>query len=199
MKGLLPMRFRTRSLAALALIASLAGSPAPAAPVSRQDAQPGTVFRRTALVVRDMTPSLAFYRDALGLVVTDDRTKRTPVDAATDAEAASVLRMVLLRSTDDYVGELELIQFVKPARAPLPELAEHQRSPGSFVLMFATRNMTDSVRKAVAVPGVRVDEAPHKYTYPAYKGGGTTTDIVGILRDPDANFIELIEPSAGLP
>lgn len=180
----------TLAIASAAFAAPAAPAPG-ASPATQQ--QPPTELRRTALVVSDMDASLAFYRDALGLVVMDDRSRRSPSDTASDAEATSITRLILFRSKDDHVGQLELIHIAKPARpAPAPG---GKRQLGGFAIMFGAKDLKATFEKARAVPGVQVAEAPRLKTYPSYGGQGTTTDWFCSMFDPDGNFVEINQPT----
>jgi catechol 2,3-dioxygenase-like lactoylglutathione lyase family enzyme len=177
-------------MAALGLaLGALLGSAAHAAPIT--DAPRAVaILRRTALVVHDIDAALALYRDALGLQVVSDRTSRMPAEAKTDAEAKSVLRLVLLRGNDDYVGELELLYYAKPQRKPRPARTDDQRDPGDVVMLFSTRDLPAVFVKARAVPGVRVEREPRAVPVHA-PDGSMTSEVYGYLYDPDGNYVEI--------
>jgi catechol 2,3-dioxygenase-like lactoylglutathione lyase family enzyme len=190
------MRASAARLLALSIVgASLAAPTAWAAPIPASAPQTPTVMRRTALIVRDVDASLQFYRDALGLIVVDDRTHRNPEDAKTDADLKSMTRIILLRANDDWVGQLELVYYGKPVHAPLPPVTDNQRHPGGFVMLFSTKDLASTFKKAKAVPGARVAEEPHPVTYKSYDGPGMTTDMFGYIYDPDGNYVEINQPS----
>lgn len=94
---------RSTVIRILALSLIFIGTMAQAAPVP-EDQRMDLDLRRTTLVVHDMDASLAFYRDALGMVVTYDNMLRTPQDAKTNEEADSATHLVFLRANDDFVG-----------------------------------------------------------------------------------------------
>ncbi len=176
-------------LAAL-LLAALAPS-ADAAPVAEADRVP-IDFRRTTLVVRDIDESLRFYRDALGLKVIYDKIIRTPRDAESDATADRALRLVFLRSNDDFVGVVGLLQYRKPVK-PAYDQGDEPFSTGSVVLLFNASNVEQVFARARAVPGVRVLSEPSETRYPSYDGKGTIPVMVSVLTDPDGFVVELNE------
>jgi catechol 2,3-dioxygenase-like lactoylglutathione lyase family enzyme len=179
-----------RTAALVLAMLTLQGPPAGAAPMG---AGPRAVaqLRRTALVVHDIDAALALYRDALGMQVVSDHTNRSPADAKTDAEAKSVLRLVLLRGNDDYLGQLELLYYAKPQRNPRPARTNGQRAPGDVVMLFATADVAAVFAKARAVPGVRTDGEPRSVPVHAPDGKAMTTQLYGYLYDPDGNYVEI--------
>lgn len=162
---------------------------ADSAPVADEDRVP-IDLRRTTLVVEDIETSLAFYRDALGLEVIYDNLIRTPRDAETDEEADRSLRLVFLRSNDDYVGIIGLLQYRKPAR-PASGEPSAPFSTGSVVLLFNTADLASSFAEASAVQGVKVLNEPRLTQYPSYDGEGTISVNVSVLTDPDGFVVEL--------
>lgn len=184
-------------MAALALTLALCcGGRALAAPVPDADRTP-LDLRRTTMVVRDMEASLKFYRDALGLKVTYDNVIRTPRTAKDDASAERSLRLVLMRANDDYIGQIGLMQYTKPVRTPRPAKTG-PLSPGDIVLVFNTKGLAAKFEKAKAL-GVRVDEAPHPTSYPAYDGKGVINVMFSAFYDPDGNYVEMNEVLDGMP
>ena len=172
-----------------AVIAVLLSLPATAAPVAEDERVP-IDLRRTTLVVRDIDSSLAFYRDALGLKVIYDNKIRSPQDAADDEEAERVSRLVFLRANDDFVGVLGLIEYVKPARHPANQGLE-PFTPGSSVLLFNAKNLSETFDKARNVLGTRVLFEPTRRDYPSYDGEGTIPVMVSVIIDPDGFVVEL--------
>lgn len=148
-------------------------------------------FRRTTLVVRDIERSLAFYRDALGMVVTYDNVIRTPREATTDEAAERSLRLVLLRANDTYVGAIGLMQYAKPDRPERPARADTELRPGDIVLVFNVKDQDAVFARARAAPGVTVGETPNLVTYPGYGGVGVIRVNFASVYDPDGHYIEL--------
>ena len=186
---------RTLALA-LALTLGMATA-APAAPVAQPDRIP-LDLRRTTFVVKDMEQALKFYRDALGLKVTYDNIIRTPRTAKDNASAERVLRLVLLRANDDYIGQMGLMEYQKPVRTPRPAKTTTTLDPGDTVLVFNTTGLQAKFDKAKAL-GVKVDTAPVPTTYPSYDGKGVINVMFSAFYDPDGNYVELNEVTSGLP
>ena len=181
---------RHACLALAALV--LASAPASAAPVT-PDKRVDLDLRRTTLVVKDIDASLRIYRDMLGLVVTYDRMVNTPADAKTAAEAKIARRLVLMRGNDDYIGQLGLLQYVKPVRDARPAKTLKVLQPGDIVLVFNTKNLKAKFEQVKATPGVRIEEAPNPVTYPSYSGEGVINVLFSSFYDPDGNYVELNE------
>lgn len=174
------------ALLCLALSALL--PPAHAEPVDPEQRTP-IDLRRTTLVVADIDRSLAFYRDALGMVVTYDRTIITPRGASRD-NAEFVRRLVLLRANDDYVGMIGLLQYIKPEN-PRVDLKGAAFREGTTVLVFNTDELLQSFARARKVPGVTVLDEPERVTYPSYAGEKAITVLIGAMQDPDGFTVEL--------
>lgn len=179
---------RARPVAAALLLLFLCTAAAHAAPVPESERTP-LDLRRTTLVVADIERSLAFYRDALGMVVTYDNMINTPRDAPA-AEADIVRRLVFLRANDDYIGVIGLLEYVRP-RKPRVALDGKAFQEGTTVLVFNTRTLEDSFARASRLPGVVVLQEPEFVTYPAYDGEGSIRVLVSALQDPDGFTIEL--------
>jgi len=175
-------RLLTLVVTALLALPSLAG------PVADEDRVP-LDLRRTTLVVADIDASLAFYRDALGMVVTYDNMIITP-SGASEEEAEKIRRLVFLRANDDYIGVLGLLQYTKPKK-PRVELEGTAFQEGTTVMVFNTETLEDSFAKASKLPGVTVLEEPHLVSYPSYDGSSTITVMVSALQDPDGFTVEL--------
>ncbi len=184
------MTLKSIGLALAAVILTTAS--AAAAPVA-PDQRVGLDLRRTTLVVRDIDASLRIYRDALGLVVTYDRMINTPPDAPSLAQMTKSRRLVLMRANDDYVGQLGLLQYLKPDLGPRPAKTEAALQPGDMVMVFNTRDLQAKFERIKATPGVRIDEAPNPVTYPSYDGKGVIRVMFSSFHDPDGNYVELNE------
>ena len=156
-------------------------------------------FRRTTLVVRDISASLAFYRDALGMEVTYDSYIRTPREATTDEAAERSLRLVLLRANDVYVGQIGLMQYYKPDRPDRPERTDTELRPGDIVMVFNIKDPESVFARASMAAGVIVGEAPHLVTYPGYGGQGVIRVNFASVYDPDGHYIELNQVLDALP
>jgi catechol 2,3-dioxygenase-like lactoylglutathione lyase family enzyme len=171
------------------LLALAIALPVTAAPVA-DDQRVDIDLRRTTLIVRDIDRSLALYRDALGMKVIYDNKIRSPRDAASDDEAERVSRLVFLRANDDFVGIIGLLQYQKPRRQAAVQGLE-PFTPGSSVLLFNSKNLSETFEKARNVLGTRVLFEPTRREYPSYDGKGTIPVKVSVITDPDGFVIEL--------
>ncbi len=147
-------------------------------------------LRRTTLVVKDIERSLAFYRDALGMVPIYDNLILTPRDAAGIDEAERALRLVMLRANDDYIGVVGLLQYYKPAKERV-DLAGTSFMEGTAVLLFNVGDLEGAFARARQVEDVVVLSEPSPVSYPSYDGTGVINVIVSTLQDPDGFTIEL--------
>jgi catechol 2,3-dioxygenase-like lactoylglutathione lyase family enzyme len=159
-----------------------------AAPVAEAERTP-LDLRRTTLVVADIERSLAFYRDALGMVVTYDNAINTPRGASLE-EAEIARRLVFLRANDDYIGVIGLLEYIKP-RKPRVELEGRAFHEGTTVLVFNTSTLEQSFAAAAALPGVQVLSEPELVSYPSYDGKDTIRVMMSALQDPDGFTVEL--------
>lgn len=164
---------------------SLQTSAAPVADSDRIDID----LRRTTFVVADIDTSLAFYRDSLGLRVIYDQMIITPRGASIES-ADKVRRLVFLRSNDDFVGVLGLLEYQKPVK-DVVSLEGKSFDTGTSVLVFNTQRLDEKLDKALKVPGVRLLEGPEEISYPSYDGSGSIRVMVSSLTDPDGFTIEL--------
>lgn len=172
-----------------ALLAGLTlAQPVAAAPVPEAERAP-LDLRRTTLVVADIERSLAFYRDALGMVVTYDNAINTPRGASIE-EAEVARRLVFLRANDDFVGVLGLLEYIKP-RKPRVDLEGTAFNEGTTVLVFNTSKLEESFAAAAALPGVTVLSEPELVSYPSYDGESTIRVMMSALQDPDGFTVEL--------
>jgi catechol 2,3-dioxygenase-like lactoylglutathione lyase family enzyme len=162
---------------------------APAAPVADDDRVP-LDLRRTTLVVADIEKSLAFYRDALGMVVTYDNWVNTPRDAKSVEEAEIARRLVFLRANDDYIGVLGLLQYVKPEKEQV-DLNGKAFHPGTTVLVINHADISAAFERASRVEGVQVLSEPTQTSYPSYDGTSVIRVMVSVLQDPDGVAVEV--------
>lgn len=161
-----------------------------AAPVADENRVP-LDLRRTTLIVSDIDKSLAFYRDALGMVVTYDNMVNTPRDASIeDAERAR--RLVFLRANDDYIGVLGLLQYLKPVKEAV-DVAEKAFEPGTTVMVFNHADVRGAFERARLVEGAKVLYEPTETSYPSYDGKSKIHVLVSVLQDPDGFTLEVNE------
>jgi len=159
------------------------------APVANEDRTPMDL-RRTTLVVADIEKSLAFYRDALGMVVTYDNSVNTPRDAQTVEEAEIARRLVFLRANDDFIGVLGLLQYLKPEKEHV-DLSGKAFQPGTTVLVINHSDIKGAFERASRVAGVNVLSEPAETSYPSYDGNGSIRVMVSVLQDPDGIAVEV--------
>jgi catechol 2,3-dioxygenase-like lactoylglutathione lyase family enzyme len=164
------------------------GTVAPA-PVADEDRAP-LDLRRTTLIVSDIDKSLAFYRDALGMVVIYDNMVNTPREAKTVEEAERARRLVFLRANDDYIGVLGLLQYLKPIKEPL-DLSDRAFDPGTTVLVINHSDIQAAFERASQVEGVQVLSEPSETHYPSYDSSSTIRVMVSVLQDPDGIAVEV--------
>lgn len=183
--------------AALATCLLLTAVAASAAPVAEADRTP-LDLRRTTLVVSDIEQSLAFYRDALGMVVTYDNLIFTPRDAAGVEAAERASRLVFLRANDDFIGVLGLIQYLKPDRGHV-DIKDKAFHTGTAILVINHQDARGAFARAGAVAGVNVMWEPTETAYPSYDGTGKIRVLTSGLQDPDGFVIEVNELLDGMP
>ena len=172
----------------LAMMTALPVPDSRAAPVAEEDRIP-IDLRRTTLVVRDMEKSLAFYRDGLGLKVIYDQAVNTP-RGASDDEAEIARRLIFLRSNDDYIGIIGLLEYKKP-RKPVPEQKPVAFGPGTIVFVFNTDDVMTRFERMRKIDGVEVIDEPAEVTYPSYDGTSTIPVLMSAMSDPDGHVVEL--------
>ena len=189
---------RTCASAALALALSACASvPAPSpqkiAPGWVAPAQPlPTDLRRTTLIVSDFEASLAFYRDALGFIVSYDLPTVMDGIAVPAGEAGDKARFALLSTNDPWVGMLGLLAWTDP---PLPEPGPYARrvGPGRIVLVIHTDRLEERCAAAAAVPGAAIAAPLREQVYQSRNGTGELKLRGCTLFDPDGNLVEINE------
>jgi catechol 2,3-dioxygenase-like lactoylglutathione lyase family enzyme len=147
-------------------------------------------FRRTTLIVRDIEASLALYRDALGMTVEYDQELTSPgLASRAGSDGVNRSRLVLLKANNDYIGMLGLWQFLDQTKhdRKAPDAADF--TPGDIVLLFNSKTLDQTFKKAASVRGVKVvgEPRPRKYPSPA----GDIEVMVSMLTDPDGHTVEL--------
>ena len=168
-----------------------------AAPVADDDRTP-LDLRRTTLVVSNIENSLAFYRDALGMVVTYDNMIYTPREAESVEAAERASRLVFLRANDDFIGVLGLIQYLKPDRGHI-DIKDKAFHTGTTILVINHEDARGAFESAGAVEGANVMWEPTETAYPSYDGKGKIRVLTSGLQDPDGFVIEVNEVLDGMP
>jgi catechol 2,3-dioxygenase-like lactoylglutathione lyase family enzyme len=168
-----------------------------AAPVAEQDKAP-LDLRRTTIIVADMEKSLAFYRDALGMVVIYDNMINTPREAVNVEDAEIARRLIFLRANDDYIGVLGLLEYLKPEKEAV-DLKGKAFQPGTTVLVVNHSDIQGAFQRASQVEGVEILSEPSETSYPSYDGSSTIRVMVSVLQDPDGIAVEVNQVLDELP
>lgn len=118
-------------------------------------------FERFTLFCRDLDDSLRFYRDALGLVVVEEKVLEGPMAGGLLQLPACRMRIALLAAADDapvIVGLFEISQ------TPLQSLAPPAGQPayGQTALVLSTNDF-DGVHAALQAAGCRFLTPPLRY------------------------------------
>jgi catechol 2,3-dioxygenase-like lactoylglutathione lyase family enzyme len=136
-------------------------------------------MHHTAICVKDMDRSLAFYRDLLGMKVTiDSRISGPDIDKILSLENSEARRVYVA----GYGGRIELFQFDSPKSRPLPD-DFRVCDVGITHVAFEVENIPE-IYEDLSVKGVKFHNPPL-----AVKGRG----MVCYLRDPDGIVLEFIE------
>lgn len=173
-------------------IASLAiATAAPSGTESPSSAVP--TLLRAALIVRDASASIDFYR-LLGFTIESDATTpRNPKENPFPLNAPSTrTRLVILQSANGAGGKIGLVEF----GAPTPSEARIDPSRvgrGDVVLVFDVAD-ADAIHARLAQAGTKILEPPQTYV------SRRTTDDGRPLRgkvfhvhDPDGYLVELLQ------
>ena len=123
-----------------------------------------TDVRRTTVIVRDMEASLAFWRDALGLVENYDTEVTLSGVALPVGTPGTRARLVLLNANDPFIGWIGLMELVDP---PLDEPPYPRRlGVGSAVIVVNTDDVEARCAAAAVVPGATMTAQPRLQTLP---------------------------------
>ena len=149
------------------------------------------VLRRQTLIVRDINKSLALYRDAIGMEVIYDQVITREVEGKSKPQ---ILRLILLKATDDFVGVLGLVDY----EYGYPDHHSHKKpisyegfTPSNSVLIFNTTKLDETWKKISATPDISVLSAPKLTVYPGYKEGSEVRVMVSKFYDPDGFLVEI--------
>ncbi len=138
-----------------------------------------TRIHHTGFVVRDLEKAVEFYRDVIGLTVADTREREGgPISQVVGYEGTH------LKIADVWTGDghkLELIQYVHPAGAD--RSSSERNTLGASHLAFEVDDIESTYERIVS-QGARKLNPPVELV-PGKKGC--------YLRDPDGNWIELVE------
>ena len=163
--------------------------------VNHKAAEPqpeGLVIRRTTLLVNDLSESVKFYGETLGLTVHQDITMTLDGKILPAGPADAQVRMVVMRGQSEETGMVGLLHFHKPN---LPPRRRGERTLGIGDSLFVAgaqdqdihtlcERITQSAGRLHAPP--RADEVTG--------ANGMTIKLTTLsLFDPDGFFMELNE------
>ena len=138
-------------------------------------------MNHSGFVVKDLDKAITFYRDIMGLeLISMYEREGKSISQVVGYENAH-LKIAILSIEDGH--KLELIQYVYPSGS---ECIESERNAlGSTHLAFNVENIDETWRELVGKGAVKLNPpvavAPGK--------------VVCYMRDPDGNWIELMEYS----
>jgi catechol 2,3-dioxygenase-like lactoylglutathione lyase family enzyme len=147
------------------------------------------LVKRTTLIVRDLSRSVSFYRDVLGLAVWyDDEIVLSGVGLAAGSKGDKT-RLVIMKADDPVIGMIGLLEFIEPR---LPEPAPRTRlGVGDTVFVMQGKDVDSVHRRAIAF-GARIHAAPHRFEVRGAEGRMVSMTSLS-LWDPDDFFIEFNE------
>ena len=147
------------------------------------------LVKRTTLIVRDLSRSIAFYRDVLGLSIWyDDKIMLSGVGLAAGSKGDTT-RLVIIKSEDPVIGMIGLLEFIEP-RLPEPT-ARTKLGIGDTVFVMQGSDVEVVHQRAVAF-GARIHAAPHRFEVRGADGRMIAMTSLS-LWDPDDFFIEYNE------
>lgn len=151
---------------------------------------PGTVVRRTTLIVHDMDASILFYRDVLGLELWLDSagvvTERSLPSTAKPGEPS---RLVIMKGRDPWIGMIGLLQYGDARSAPPPPA---RLLPGHTILMLETDDVV-GIHERMQAAGTPVFREPRKATVTGADGSQWDTTFLFAF-DPDGHLLEIGQP-----
>ena len=142
-----------------------------------------------AIAVKDMDKSIAFYRDALGLNIFQDKVISGPEADAGLMEPDARVRMVLLM--DETGNMIELLEWQSPPARERPQ--EHLRftSTGLVEVAFMVNDM-EQVEKGLAKAG-------YSFRTPVWRMGSDLESYGGAeakiryVQDPNGVQVEMMQ------
>jgi len=143
------------------------------------------------MMVNEMEPSLAIYRDILGMeVYYDDRIVVSGVGLPA-GEPDSKTRLVILRCNDPFIGMLGILQYLDPPLpAPEPRPVPNRVCAGETVFVLNSDDVKTAYEKLKKVDGIEMVSEPLISEYPKDDGG--VFRVLGIsFFDPNGYFVEL--------
>lgn len=161
--------------------------------------------RRTTLIVESIDEALRLYRDVLGLEVFYDQRISRP-SPSNPSEYERSVRLVLLKSSDSYIGVLGLLQYMIPTQTTV-DLQEYRENscasnchytekrppPGAQVQLFNVKDLPSVLARVQATTKARIAFGPVPREYPSYDGSEPLRTLSSGVIDPDGNFLEITE------
>ena len=130
--------------------------------------------------VRDMEASLRFYRDLLGLEVTQDAEFEGPVvGEIVGLPENTKVRIVHLKCGEDQ--EIELFQYMEPATSTFPK--DYRQCDGGIIHMALMVDNLMELYEKMKKHGMKSNSKPYNL------GGG----LCVYMRDPDGITVELMQ------
>ena len=143
--------------------------------------------RHVGLVVEDLEAMLAFYRDALGLTISSRAEESGPFVETLLALPGTSLTTVKLKG-DSGPTLVEFLHYRRPAGPERRPLAVN--TPGPTHIAFTVERI-DELYARLSSQGIRFN-AP-----PLLSADGRAK--AAYCRDPEGNYVELVEVSAPVP
>jgi len=150
-----------------------------------------TDFRRVTMMVNQMEPALAIYRDILGMEVYYDEEIVVSGVGLPAGEPDSKTRLVILQCNDPYIGMLGILQYVDPPLPdPEPRPVPNRVRAGEIVFVMHNENVRAAYEKLKTVEGIEMVSEPHISEFPKDDGG--VFRVLGTsFFDPNGYFVEL--------
>lgn len=150
-----------------------------------------TDFRRATMMVNEIEPALAIYRDILGMEVYYDQEIVVSGTGLPAGEPNARTRLVILQCNDPYIGMLGILQYIDPPLpAPDPRPRPNRVKAGEIVLVLHHQDVAAVYGKLKNVAGIQIHAEPHLSEYPRADGG--VFRVLGIsFFDPNGYFVEL--------
>lgn len=144
------------------------------------------LVKRTTLIVRDISRSIVFYRDVLGMSIWyDDEITLSGVGLAAGGKGDRT-RLVIMQGPDPVLGMIGLLEFTAPR---LPEPSPRQRlGIGDIVFVMQGTDLHGVYSRALQNE-FRVHAAPHEFRVKGASGQQLQMTSLS-LWDPDDYFIE---------
>jgi catechol 2,3-dioxygenase-like lactoylglutathione lyase family enzyme len=176
---------------ALALAVAAVGGSAPAQTPAVAPAQgPGTVVRRTTLLVHDIGKSVAFYRDAIGLSVWVENKGKSGGDLPTGDPVGTPSHFVIMKGRDPWLGMVGLLQYGEKKTAPRKDTI----GPGDAVLMMETSDLS-GIHERLKMAGYRIVKEP-RTTEITFGDGTKGLATFLFCMDPDGHVLEINQRNA---